>query len=84
MTDYVEEANDAIFLDDDLREAYDHEAESLLAEREIGFDEGHEKGRKEGKIEIATNLLKNGCTVEFVHENTKLSIKEIARLKVDL
>jgi len=42
-------------------------------------------GRKESEekksIEIATNLLKCGCDIEFVHENTKLSIEQITKLK---
>jgi len=78
MTDYVKEANDAMFLDDDLREAYDHEAESLLAEREIGFDEGHEQGTKDKSIAIAKEMKKRGYSLEVISDILKEPINKLS------
>ncbi len=66
MTDYVKEAQDTIFLDEDLREAYDHEAEELRAERELGFEEGHEKGVEQRNAEIAKKMEKQGFSLEKI------------------
>ncbi len=68
---------DAVINDKILRGVYDREVELY----EIAFEEGAEKGRDKEKVEIATNLLKSGMTVEFIHENTKLPIDEIKKLK---
>ncbi len=64
---------DAVINDKILRGVYDREVELY----EIAFEEGAENK----SLEIATNLLKSGMTVEFVHENTKLPIDEIKKLK---
>ncbi len=40
-----------------------------------------ENGADKKCVEIAINLLKSGMTVEFIHENTKLPIDEITKLK---
>ncbi len=81
MKEYIKDAKDAMTNDKSLREAYDREVELY----EIALEEGAENGREEGAekkcIEIATNLLKSGMTVEFIHENTKLPIDEIKKLK---
>ena len=42
---------------------------------------GIEEGAKEKQIEIAKKLLKMGMTVEQIKEATKLSEKEIKKLK---
>ncbi len=73
MEEYIKDAKNAMTKDKNLRRAYDYEVElAKVAE---------ENGREEEKAKIATNLLKSGMTVEFVHENTKLSIEEIKKLK---
>jgi predicted transposase/invertase (TIGR01784 family) len=45
--------------------------------------EGREEGRQEGIKLIALNLLKNGLSDEFVHQNTGLSLAEIAQIRKD-
>ncbi len=73
MEEYIKDAKNAMTKDKNLRRAYDHEIElAKVAE---------ENGRDKEKAEIATNLLKSGMTVEFIHENTKLPIDEITKLK---
>lgn len=44
------------------------------------FDEGHEKGKIEGKIEVAKKLLASGMEIEIVASVTSLSIQEIKNL----
>ena len=40
--------------------------------------------KREGKKEIAISLLKNGCTPEFVAENTGLPLEEVKELQIKL
>ncbi len=47
---------------------------------ELSVDDIIEKSR----IEIATNLLKSGSTIEYVYENTKVPIKELEKIKSEL
>ncbi len=81
MEEYIKDAKNAMTKDKNLRRAYDHEVELAKVAEENGRDKGREEGRRQEKTEIATNLLKCGMTVEFVHENTKLPIDEIKKLK---
>ena len=41
----------------------------------------HQKGKIEGKIEVARNFLKDGISVEVIARNTGLSLEEIRSLK---
>ncbi len=76
---------DAVINDKILRGVYDREVELYEIALEEGAEKGREEGREEGaenkSLEIATNLLKSGMTLEFVHENTKLPLDEIKKLK---
>ncbi|MDG7053210.1 MAG: transposase, partial [Wolbachia endosymbiont of Alcedoecus sp.] len=46
-----------------------------------GIQIGHQKGRAEGKIEVAKNLLKAGVSVDIIAQTTGLPRAEIAQLK---
>ena len=48
--------------------------------REEGREEGIEKGRKEGFVSTAENLLKRGLSIREVSEITTLSIKEVTKI----
>ena len=50
-------------------------------DRRSGISAALKKGKKEGKIEVARNLLKMGFTPEQVAEGTGLSVSEIEELK---
>lgn len=45
-----------------------------------GKQEGWEKGRKEGKLEFAFELLKDGMALEKVAKYSKLSLSMIEKL----
>ncbi|WP_425384385.1 Rpn family recombination-promoting nuclease/putative transposase [Wolbachia endosymbiont (group B) of Eupithecia inturbata] len=55
--------------------------EGLRVGEERGIQIGHEKGKIEGKIEVAKNLLKASVSVNLIAESTGLSIDEIEQLK---
>ncbi|RDD34741.1 Transposase [Wolbachia endosymbiont of Cylisticus convexus] len=55
--------------------------EGLRVGEERGIQIGHEKGKIEGKIEVAKNLLKAGSSVDLIAESTGLSKAEIEQLK---
>lgn len=63
---YIEEAKKVENYDEFLREAYDHEQSSLLAEREIGIEEGREIGKEEGKTSVIMVMLKRGVSIEDI------------------
>ena len=66
---------------DELRDkAIRDEKSNLRGAREDGMKEGEAKGRKEGKIEVAKEMLKQNCSVEFIVSITKLTKEEIERL----
>ncbi|WP_250296717.1 Rpn family recombination-promoting nuclease/putative transposase [Wolbachia endosymbiont of Oedothorax gibbosus] len=52
--------------------------EAILAYR---LETAEEKGRTEGKIEVAKNLLKAGISVDLIAESTGFPIDEIEKLK---
>ncbi len=85
MEEYIIDAKNAIEHDDDLRKAYKRKSENIRISYKHGRKEGLEEGREEGaenkSIEIATNLLKCGMTIEFVHKNTELPIDEVKKIK---
>ncbi|MGL9702187.1 MAG: hypothetical protein ACR5K3_00415 [Wolbachia sp.] len=49
-----------------------------------GVEVGIEKGKTEGKIEVAKNLLKAGVSVDLIAESTGLSKAEIVQLKEEV
>ena len=74
-------------IDDELGAVYDNEQMQkrlLNTARNWGYDdgkaEGLEEGKKEEKISIAKNLLKDGMSIESVSKNTGLSIEELQKL----
>ncbi len=52
--------------------------------RQEGLQEGRQKGRQEAIVDTAIELLKEGSSVEFVAKVTKLSIREIEKLKQNI
>ena len=48
---------------------------------EIGEEKGIKKGRKEGKIEIASLLIKENLPIKTISKTTGLSIEKIQKLK---
>ncbi len=49
---------------------------------QIKLEEGKKEGIKEGKKEIALNLLKKGMDTKFISQVTGLTVKEIKQLKL--
>ncbi|MGL9731924.1 MAG: hypothetical protein ACR5KX_03910 [Wolbachia sp.] len=49
-----------------------------------GVKIGIEKGKTEGKIEVAKNLLKAGVSVDLIAESTDLPKAEIVQLKEEV
>ena len=47
----------------------------------VRYEEGHEDGREDEKLEIARNLLSEGSTPEFVHKITGLDMDTIDGLQ---
>ena len=69
----------------ELREKWDLDERSALASaRDEGIEEGRQEGKQEGErnksIEIATNMLKEGTSVEFIQKVTGLAKEEIEKL----
>ncbi len=58
--------------------------EGKIEGRKEGRKEGREEGRREGiiekTIEIAKNMIKQGCDIDFIHTITGLKKSEIERL----
>lgn len=50
----------------------------------LGINKGVEKGLNQAKIQIATKLLQENMSIEFVQKMTGLSVKQIEELKKDL
>jgi predicted transposase/invertase (TIGR01784 family) len=68
----------------DLRKEEGILAQKLDDATEKGIKIGKEKGREEGKIEVAKNLLKAGVSVDLIAESTGLPKAEIAQLKEEV
>ncbi|WCR54277.1 MAG: hypothetical protein PG981_001299 [Wolbachia endosymbiont of Ctenocephalides orientis wCori] len=49
--------------------------------REEGIQIGEERGRVEGKIEVAKNLLQAGISIDIVSKSTGLSVYEVTQLQ---
>ena len=60
---------------------YDREKVRKKIENSIR-EEGREEGQRKEKIGIATNMLKDGLTIETISKYTNLSHKEINKLVV--
>ena len=71
-------------INDELGAVYDNEImqkKMLKFAHNDGVEEGRKEGRKEEKISIAKNFLKDGLPIEMVSKNTGLSIKELKKLQ---
>ncbi|MDR1139130.1 MAG: Rpn family recombination-promoting nuclease/putative transposase, partial [Rickettsiales bacterium] len=67
--------------------AYEQEIKRIRDEKAVlaqKLDDATEKGRQEGKIEVAKNLLKAGVSVDLIAESTDLPKAEIAQLKEEV
>ena len=51
------------------------------AEREYMYTEGRVKGRTEGRVEVAKNMLVDGLKPDVIAKYTGLSLVEIQSLK---
>ena len=54
---------------------------SLDTAREEGFAEGEERGKREGKLEVARKLIKKGLPIKDISELTGLTENEINQIK---
>ena len=70
------------------KEMYDLRMKAIRDEMNIresgyidGLVEGETMGKKEQKIEIAKNMLKENSNIEFISKVTGLSLEEIESLK---
>ncbi|WP_419215248.1 hypothetical protein [Wolbachia endosymbiont of Rhagoletis cingulata] len=52
--------------------------------RQEGIQIGHQKGKIEGKIEVAKNSLKAGVSIDVIAKITGLSVDEIVQLKKEI
>lgn len=83
----IKEAKDELLRlsgDDKERERYEMRKESLLEQNSLlanAEKKGIEKGRQEGIIEIAKNLILNGLDNDLIIKSTGLSLKEITELR---
>ncbi len=73
MVDFMNdrETNEIFSIENTLKHTY----------TDIGREEGEEKGKKEEKLEIAQNLIKENMTNSFISKVTGLSIDIIKKLK---
>ena len=66
----------------ELKEKYIRDEQSSIEyAQDEGFKHGEAKGKKEQKIEIAKNMLKENSSIEFISKVTGLSREEIETLK---
>ncbi len=86
-SDEIKEAKEELVRlsgNDNERERYEKRFESLLEQNSLlanAEKKGIEKGRKEGIIEIAKNLILNGLYNDLIIKSTGLSLKEITELR---
>ena len=86
-SDEIKEAKEELLRlsgNDKERERYEKRFESLLEQNSLlanAEKKGIEKGRKEGIIEIAKNLILNGLDNDLIIKSTGLSLKEITELR---
>jgi predicted transposase/invertase (TIGR01784 family) len=62
------------------RDNYNHDQYVLEQGLQQGLQQGEAKGEYNKSLEIASELKKEGLTVEFIAKTTKLSIEEIQSL----
>ena len=62
-------------------EAIRDEKTMLKGSREEGIEIGRKEGKKENKIEIAKNMLKERMDIRTISRLTNLTIEEIENLK---
>ena len=78
-------------INDELGAVYDNEImqkkmlnfahdDGVKEGRKEGIEEGISQGRKEEKISIAKNFLKDGLPIEMISKNTGLNIEELKNL----
>ncbi|HIS38597.1 MAG TPA: hypothetical protein IAB45_03705 [Candidatus Onthousia faecavium] len=70
-------------INDELGAVYDNEImqkKMLNFAHDDGVEEGLKQGRKEEKISIAKNFLKDGLPIEMISKNTGLNIEELKNL----
>ena len=70
--------------DNYIRQMYETEIKIKLANdlnRAENIEKGKEEGLKEGKIEIAKNMLKDNVDINVISKYSGLSIEEIELLK---
>ena len=86
-SDEIKEAKEELLRlsgNDKERERYEKRFESILEQNSLlanAEKKGIEKGRKEGIIEIAKNLILNGLDNDLIIKSTGLSLKEITELR---
>ncbi len=78
MEEYIDEAKHAIELDDDLRQAYDHEDERKRSSYEYGREDGIEVGREEGKLDVAKEMKKQGFSLEQICSIIKIPMDKLS------
>ena len=88
MEEYIKEAVD-VMDEEDLLESYDKELALKQEYFKEGKEEGYNKGKedgiilgvKESKIEMAKSMLKDDMPVKSISKYTKLSVREIEKLR---
>jgi len=78
MEKYIEEVKYAIELDDDLRQAYDHEEEGKRISYEYGKEEGREEGVEQSNAEIAKEMKKQGFSLEQICSIIKIPMDKLS------
>ena len=73
ITEREEKGIAAFYKEEGLREGFD------LGKAD-GLAEGKAEGKAERSVEIATNLLKSGVSIDIIMESTGLSKEEIEAL----
>ncbi len=78
ITEREEKGIAAFYKEEGLREGFDlGKAEGF----DLGKAEGFDLGKAERNVEIATNLLKSGVSIDIIMESTGLSKEEIEHLR---
>ena len=84
LMEEVQSSMEKLTSDEEMRGIYlKEEQENWIRQcfRKDGFEEGLEKGKEEGILTTAKNLLKNNVDIKVISEVTGLSIEEIKNLK---
>ncbi len=82
ITEREEKGIAACYKEEGLREGFDlGKAEGFDLGKADGLAEGKAEGKAERNVEIATNLLKSGVSIDIIMESTGLSKEEIEHLR---